>query len=93
MPGRPTAWVWSTKWSPRADLATRGRQLLDRLLAGGPQAQSQAKDLVATVAEAPLDEALVAETAARIARIRVSPEGREGIQAFLDKRKPGWTRD
>ncbi|MFM8682023.1 MAG: enoyl-CoA hydratase/isomerase family protein, partial [Alphaproteobacteria bacterium] len=34
--------------------------------------------------------ALVAETARRIAAIRVSPEGREGIASFLEKRRPGW---
>jgi methylglutaconyl-CoA hydratase len=43
------------------------------------------------VARGPLDDAMVADTASRIARIRVSPEGREGIAAFLEKRKPGWT--
>jgi len=39
-----------------------------------------------------VDAALVADTARRIAEIRVSPEGREGIASFLEKRKPSWGR-
>jgi methylglutaconyl-CoA hydratase len=44
------------------------------------------------VARRPVDDALIAETASRIARIRVSGEGREGLAAFLEKRKPGWDK-
>jgi methylglutaconyl-CoA hydratase len=44
------------------------------------------------VAHRPIDQLLVEETAARIAQIRVSPEGQEGIAAFLDKRPPNWTK-
>jgi methylglutaconyl-CoA hydratase len=65
-------------------------KLLTHLLAGGPEAMKQIKDLVRAVASRPLDDALVAETAKRIAEIRVSPEGREGIASFLEKRKPAW---
>ena len=61
------------------------------LLAGGPAAQSAAKRLVADVAGRPLDDVLVEETAKRIAEIRATPEGREGVAAFLEKRKPAWT--
>jgi len=64
--------------------------LLQHLLAGGPEAMKKIKDLVRAVASRPLDDALVAETAKRIAEIRVSPEGREGIASFLEKRKPSW---
>lgn len=60
------------------------------LLAGGPAAQTAAKRLVADVAGHPLDDALVEETAKRIAEIRATPEGREGVAAFLEKRKPAW---
>src|SRR4051812_33827463 len=66
--------------------------LLDHLLAGGPEAHAKIKDLVRAVSGRPTDDALVAETARRIAEIRVSPEGREGIASFLEKRKPSWTR-
>ena len=64
--------------------------LLAHLLAGGPEAHAKIKDLVRTVSGRPTDDALVAETAKRIAEIRVSPEGREGISSFLEKRKPSW---
>jgi methylglutaconyl-CoA hydratase len=50
------------------------------------------KDLVRAVSSRHLDAGLVADTAQRIAEIRVSPEGKEGIASFLEKRKPGWTR-
>jgi methylglutaconyl-CoA hydratase len=60
------------------------------LLAGGPQAHAKIKDLVRTVAGRPVDAALGAETAKRIAEIRVSPEGKEGIASFLGKRKALW---
>ncbi|MBC8791061.1 MAG: enoyl-CoA hydratase [Tagaea sp. CACIAM 22H2] len=64
--------------------------LLVKLHAAGPQAIAETKTLIARVESGPVDEAMIADTAARIARIRVSPEGREGIGAFLAKRKPGW---
>lgn len=60
------------------------------LLQAGPAAQAAAKRLVADVAGRPVDDALVEETARRIAEIRASAEGREGIAAFLEKRRPGW---
>jgi methylglutaconyl-CoA hydratase len=65
--------------------------LLQNLLAGGPEAMKKIKDLVRTVSGAPVDDALVGETAKRIAEIRVSPEGKEGIASFLEKRKPAWS--
>jgi methylglutaconyl-CoA hydratase len=65
--------------------------MLVQLLAGGPQAHAKIKDLIAAVARGgPVSDALVADTAKRIAEIRVSPEGREGIASFLEKRKPAW---
>jgi methylglutaconyl-CoA hydratase len=67
-------------------------RLLGYLLAGGSQAIARIKDLIRAVTSAPLDEAMIADTARRIAEIRVSTEGREGIAAFLEKRKPSWTK-
>jgi methylglutaconyl-CoA hydratase len=64
--------------------------LLNHLLQGGPQALAAIKDLVRTVSRAPIDDALIEETARRIGEIRVSPEGREGISSFLEKRKASW---
>ena len=67
--------------------------LLKSLLAGGPQALAKIKQLIRAVSGRALDDALIADTARRIAEIRVSPEGKEGIAAFLEKRKPSWTQD
>ena len=64
--------------------------LLQHLLAGGPEAMKKIKELVRAVSNRPLDDELVAETAKRIAEVRVSPEGKEGIASFLEKRKPSW---
>ena len=64
--------------------------LLAKLLAAGPAAAKECKALIARVAEGDVDAAMIADTAQRIARVRVSPEGREGIAAFLAKRKPTW---
>lgn len=55
-----------------------------------PQALAAAKRLLAEVAHRPLGDALQADTAERIAQARASADGREGINAFLAKRKPNW---
>jgi methylglutaconyl-CoA hydratase len=55
-----------------------------------PGAVADAKRLVDDVADRPIDHALMEETARRIAHRRASAEGREGVQAFLNKRKPSW---
>ncbi|MDY0329322.1 MAG: enoyl-CoA hydratase-related protein [Thiomonas sp.] len=55
-----------------------------------PQALAAAKRLLAEVPHRPLGEALLADTAERIAQARASADGREGIAAFLSKRKPNW---
>jgi methylglutaconyl-CoA hydratase len=67
--------------------------LLDHLVAGGREAHRKIKDLVRAVGTSPPDDALIADTARRIAEIRVSPEGREGIASFLEKRKPSWVTE
>jgi methylglutaconyl-CoA hydratase len=64
--------------------------LIEHLLAGGPEAHGKIKALIRAVAGRRPDDNLVAETARQIAEIRGSPEGREGIAAFLEKRKAGW---
>jgi methylglutaconyl-CoA hydratase len=74
------------------DLDKTIEAMLGHLLAGGREAHAKIKDLVRFVSSGTIDDAMVADTAKRIAEIRVSPEGREGIGAFLEKRKPGWTR-
>ena len=68
-------------------------ELVQALLQNGPQAVRAAKDLVGSVAGKPLTRDLVEDTCARIAHIRVSDEGQEGLGAFLDKRKPNWLEE
>jgi methylglutaconyl-CoA hydratase len=75
---------------PASEIDSEIEKLLAHLLAGGPEAMRKIKELVRAVASHPLDDALVADTAQRIAEIRVSPEGKEGIAGFLEKRKPSW---
>ncbi len=67
-------------------------QLVTALLDNGPVAVAAAKDLIFTVGRRQLDDAMVEDTAGRIARIRVTGEGREGIASFLEQRKPAWTK-
>jgi methylglutaconyl-CoA hydratase len=64
--------------------------IVEAILAGGPAAQKEAKDLVRAVSGRPVTSELAQDTAERIARLRSSPEGREGIAAFLEKRKASW---
>ena len=64
--------------------------ILQRLAECGPAAQAAAKDLIFAVAHQPTDAAVIQDTAERIARIRASEEGREGVGAFLQKRPPSW---
>jgi methylglutaconyl-CoA hydratase len=68
----------------------RVAEIVALLVANGPAAVKACKRLVKDVAQAPLDDALRAETARRIADIRASDEGREGVASFLAKRAPAW---
>lgn len=65
-------------------------QILAALAEGGRNAQTAAKVLIGRVAHRLPDEPLVAWTASQIAEIRASEEGREGVTAFLERRKPAW---
>jgi methylglutaconyl-CoA hydratase len=78
--------------SPSEKLDGEIDEILKHLLQGGPQSLSRIKDLVSFVSSGPISDELIDDTARRIAEIRVSSEGREGIASFLEKRKPGWTR-
>ena len=64
--------------------------LSDSVSANAPGAMGDAKRLVHDLAHHKLDGGLLDETARRIARARVSDEGREGVAAFLEKRRPNW---
>jgi methylglutaconyl-CoA hydratase len=64
--------------------------IVEALVANGPSAVKACKRLVQDVAGRDLAPELRAETARRIADIRASDEGREGVQAFLQRREPAW---
>ena len=68
-------------------------ELVGVLCGNGPQALRACKKLVQDVAGKPIDEALRIETARRIADIRASNEGKEGLQSFLQKRPAQWTQN
>jgi methylglutaconyl-CoA hydratase len=63
---------------------------IDLVLRGGPEAVRAAKKLVRRVAKESDRDLLAEETARLLARLRVGPEGKEGLSAFLERRKPGW---
>ena len=65
-------------------------EVIDALLGNGPAALAECKQLIGAVAWKPLSLAVIEDTAQRITRVRASEEGREGMTAFLEKRKPGW---
>jgi methylglutaconyl-CoA hydratase len=65
-------------------------EIIDSLLKNGPGAQAESKALIRMIAGQPIDESTVEETTQRITRVRSSPEGKEGLAAFLEKRKPNW---
>lgn len=66
------------------------QQIVDALLAGGPLSQAAATELIRAVANQPVGDEVVADTAHRIARLRATPEAKEGLAAFLEKRSPNW---
>jgi methylglutaconyl-CoA hydratase len=68
-------------------------EIVTALVANGPMAVRACKKLVQDVAGRPIDAALREDTARRIADVRASDEGREGVQSFLQKRKPAWLGD
>lgn len=75
---------------PRERLDSRLAELVGHLLDNGPAAMAASKDLIRRVASGPVDDAMVEDTARRIADIRTTAEGREGLRAFLEKRAPKW---
>ncbi len=77
---------------PAAGLDARVREFVEHLLAAGPRAQAESKALIRAVAGRPIDDSVIADTVEWIAAVRASPEGREGIAAFLARRPPAWQR-
>ncbi len=67
--------------------------MISKLLQNSPQGMHAAKQLIQAVSQQSIDDNLIADTANRIADIRVSPEGQEGLSAFLEKRTPAWIKE
>ncbi len=78
--------------APPAALDTAREALITALLAGSAQAQAEAKSLVFLCEGRSVDDALTQETGRRIASQRATPDGREGVAAFLERRPPAWAR-
>lgn len=72
------------------ELAAAADRVTAQLLKNGPGAMAAAKKLITTVSGRPVDDELIAKTAGLMADRRASAECREGLSAFLEKRKPAW---
>ncbi|MGH6815789.1 MAG: enoyl-CoA hydratase/isomerase family protein [Hyphomicrobiaceae bacterium] len=72
------------------ELDAKVNEIVGALMTGGPKAQRAAKDLIRAVVHRPVTDALLEDTAQRIADIRTTPEAAEGIGAFLEKRPAEW---
>jgi methylglutaconyl-CoA hydratase len=72
------------------ELDNKINELLGHIVSGGKSALAEIKGLIRAVSRGTIDDPMIDDTAKRIAAIRVSKEGREGIASFLSKRKPAW---
>ena len=73
-------------------LDTEVESQIDLILRGGPNALAAAKKLVRDVTDIEDRDRLTQETAALLASLRVSAEGKEGLSAFLERRSPNWRK-
>ena len=73
------------------ELNAKVGRMLGHLYSSGPGATVAIKKLIAEIAGAPINEALVEKTAQRIAQLRTTAEAQEGLSAFLEKRKTAWS--
>lgn len=73
-----------------ADFAKREERLADLAFCASPQAIAKTKETIQMVKNKPIDNHLMKETAKIIAHARASDDGKEGLGAFLQKRKPNW---
>lgn len=67
--------------------------LAEQIKRNSPSAVIAAKKLVRDISNAPINERLIEDTCERIAKIRISRNGQEGLSAFLEKRTPSWLND
>jgi methylglutaconyl-CoA hydratase len=76
---------------PEDQLDAAVARVVGELLKGGPGAIAAAKSLVRDLVGQPIGPEVIDGTARRIAALRTTPEAREGVGAFLEKRLPGWS--
>jgi methylglutaconyl-CoA hydratase len=76
--------IAETQWTDRKKF------LIQKITQNAPQAIMEAKHLIRKVSNAPLNSELIEYTINKISELRVSKEGQEGLNAFLEKRKPAW---
>ncbi|MGE6453571.1 enoyl-CoA hydratase-related protein [Shewanella baltica] len=72
------------------DLDAAAKPIIDALLANSPQGMAWVKTLLSHLEDGVIDQNTIDYTSERIARIRVSTEGQEGLNAFFEKRLPNW---
>ncbi|MGJ3255488.1 MAG: enoyl-CoA hydratase/isomerase family protein [Alcanivorax sp.] len=75
---------------PESELDEAVNSLITALLSAGPQAQIEARNLIARVSDGSIDQSMLNDTADLIARLRTGEEGQEGLSAFLEKRTANW---
>ena len=73
------------------DLEAAAEPIIQALLANSPQGMTWVKTLLSRLEDGVIDDGTLDYTSERIAKIRVSNEGQEGLNAFFDKRKPNWS--
>jgi len=87
---RPTALKLNVIHEINDDLAAAAQPIITALLANSPQGMAWVKTLLARLEDGVIDQDTIDYTSERIARIRVSDEGQEGLNAFFEKRQPNW---
>ena len=72
------------------EMSDVAESLINTMLQNSPAAMTAAKSLIHNIYNRKISNNVIAHTEQAIAEIRVSPEGQEGLTAFLEKRKPTW---
>ncbi|WP_051094513.1 enoyl-CoA hydratase/isomerase family protein [Bordetella sp. FB-8] len=72
------------------EIDQRVRQLLESFMLASPAAMAECKRLIRDVAGQPIGAPIIEQTISRLAAQRATPDGREGLASFLEKRKPAW---
>ncbi|NNM59022.1 MAG: enoyl-CoA hydratase/isomerase family protein [Legionellales bacterium] len=75
---------------PAEELEKTSSDLAEQILQNSPLAVTAAKNLIAATSRGDIDNAMIEDTVHRIAAIRTSKQGQEGLRAFLEKRTPNW---